>query len=132
MRVLLDTDITSCIFAQRDERLRRRFLAFAVGDIGISAITAAELAFGVRLSGSERNRRAVDRALASLVIVPFDLTASHAYGEVRTALQRRGTLIGPLDMLIAAHAVSLDVPLATNNLREFRRVPGLRVENWLA
>jgi len=132
VKILLGTDITSYVFAHRDEHVRRRFLAFAVGDVGISAITAAELTFGSRLNVSERNRRAVERALMSLSIMPFDLAAAHAYAEVRADLQRHGTLIGPLDMLIAAHAVSLDVPLVTNNLREFRRVPGLRVENWLA
>ncbi len=131
MKLLLDTDITSYIFTHRDEQVRRRFLAFAIGEVGISAITAAELAFGSALNRSERNRGAVARALESLAIVPFDLAAAHAYAEVRTTLQRRGTPIGPLDTLIAAHAISLDVPLATNNLREFRRVPGLRVENWL-
>jgi tRNA(fMet)-specific endonuclease VapC len=132
VKVLLDTDITSYIFAHRDERVRRRFIAFDVGDIGISAITAAELDFGSALNRAERNRRAVERALESLVIVPFDVVAARAYGRVRTVLQRRGTPIGPLDMLIAAHAISLGLPLATNNAREFRRVPGLRVENWLA
>jgi len=131
MKVLLDTDITSYIFAHRDEHVRKRFLAFAIGDIGISTITAAELAFGSALNRSERNRRAVERALESLAILPFDLAAARAYGQVRTALHRRGTLIGPLDMLIAAHAIALDIPLVTNNVREFRRVPGLRVENWL-
>lgn len=132
MKVLLDTDVTSYIFSHRDDRARRRFLDFSVGDIGISAVTAAELAFGVELNQSERNRRAVERALESLVIAPFDARAARAYGQIRAALQRLGTPIGPLDMLIAAHALSLGVPLATNNAREFRRVPGLRVENWLA
>jgi tRNA(fMet)-specific endonuclease VapC len=132
MKVLLDTDIMSYIFAHRDDHVRKRFLTFAIGDIGISTITAAELAFGSALNRSERNRRAVERALESLAILPFDLAAARAYGQVRTALHRRGTLIGPLDMLIAAHAIALDIPLATNNVREFRRVPGLRVENWLA
>jgi tRNA(fMet)-specific endonuclease VapC len=132
MKVLLDTDVTSYIFGHRAEPVRRRFLALAVGDVGISSITAAELAYGVALNRSERNRRVVERALGALVMVPFDLAAARAYGEVRVALQKLRTPIGPLDMLIAAHAMSLDVPLATNNLREFRRVPGLRVENWLA
>lgn len=74
----------------------------------------------------------VERALESLVVAPFDRAAADVYGKLRSALQRRGTLIGPHDMLIAAHAISLDIPLATNNLRELQRVPGLRVENWLA
>jgi tRNA(fMet)-specific endonuclease VapC len=132
MKVMLDTDVTSHIFTHRIENVRRRFLAFSVGDVAISAITAGELVFGFQTTPSERIRRAVDRALGALVVAPFDRAASNAYGEVRSLLQCRGTLIGPFDMLIAAHAISLDVPLATNNLREFRRVPGLRVENWLA
>jgi tRNA(fMet)-specific endonuclease VapC len=131
VKVLLDTDITSYVFAHRDERVRRRFLAFEIGDVGISAITAAELLFGSALNPSERNRQAVARALESLAVVPFDLAAAHAYGRIRAMLRRRGTPIGSHDMLIAAHALSLDLPLVTNNVREFRRVPGLRVENWL-
>jgi len=132
MKVMLDTDIASYIFAHRAEKVRRRFLALSVNDVAISAIAAAELVVGSRLNPSERNRRSVERALESLIVAPFDRAAAEVYGEVRSTLQRRGTLIGPHDMLIAAHAISLDVPLATNNLREFRRVPGLRVENWLA
>lgn len=132
MKVMLDTDITSYIFTHRTEKVRRRFLAFAVGDVAISAITAGELVFGFQMTPSERIRRAVERALEALAVVPFDRAAAEVYGEVRSVLHRRGTLIGAYDMLIAAHAMSLGVPLATNNLREFRRVPGLRVENWLA
>jgi tRNA(fMet)-specific endonuclease VapC len=130
VKVLLDTDITSYLFARRDEQVRRRFTAFAIGEVGISAITAAELAFGADRNGSKRNREAVDRALRSLVVAPFDAAAARTYGGIRTILQHRGSPIGPLDMLIAAHAVALDVPLVTNNVREFRRVPDLRVENW--
>ncbi|MBS0522196.1 MAG: PIN domain-containing protein [Proteobacteria bacterium] len=130
MKVLLDTDITSYIFWHRDPAVRRRFLTHAVGDVGISAITAAELHYGAAVKTSEA--RGVERALLSLVVAPFDASAAQVYGEIRTILRRRGTPIGPLDMLIAAHAIALDIPLATNNLREFRSVPGLRVENWLA
>ncbi len=129
MRILLDTDVTSTIFWHRDEQVRRRFLAHAAGEVGVSAITAAELLYGAALKASEQS--AVERALAAMVIAPFDLRAARAYGEVRAALRRKGTPIGGNDMLIAAHAIALNVPLATNNLREFRRVPGLRVENWL-
>jgi tRNA(fMet)-specific endonuclease VapC len=131
MRVMLGTDITSHIFTNRTDQVRRRFLTFAIGDVAVSAITAGELLFGFQMTPSDRVRRAVERALGALVVVPFDRAAAEVYGEVRSALDRRGSLIGPLDMLIAAHAIALDVPLATNNLREFRRVPGLRVENWL-
>ena len=130
MNILLDTDITSYVFWHRDPEARRRFLGHAVGDVGISAITAAELRYGAAVKTSEA--RAVERALLSLVIAPFDAAAADVYGEIRSTLRRRGTPIGAHDMLIAAHAIALDIPLATNNLREFRRVPGLRVENWLA
>ena len=130
VRILLDTDTTSYVFWHRDERARRRFLAHSVGDVAISAITAAELLYGAALKASEQ--RAVERALASIAIAPFDLRAARVYGEVRSALRRRGTPIGPLDTLIAAHAIALGIPLVTNNVREFGRVPGLKVENWLA
>lgn len=130
MKVLLDTDTTSYVFWHRDPAVRRRFLAYAVGDIGVSAITAAELRYGAAMKASEA--RAVERALMSLSIAPFDAAAAQVHGEVRSALRRKGTPIGPLDMLIAAHAIALNLTLVTNNVREFRRVPGLRVENWLA
>jgi tRNA(fMet)-specific endonuclease VapC len=130
LKILLDTDITSFVFWHRDPAMRRRFLGYAVGDVGVSAITAAELRYGAAIKTSEA--RGVERALLSLVVAPFDSAAAQVYGEIRSALRRRGTPIGPLDMLIAAHAMALGLPLVTNNLREFRRVPGLRVENWLA
>ena len=110
--------------------MRHRLLAYAVGDVGVSAITAAELRYGAAMKASEA--RAVERALMSLSIAPFDAAAARVYGEVRSALRLKGTPIGPLDMLIAALAIALNLTLATNNVREFRRVPGLRVENWLA
>lgn len=131
MKILLDTDITSYLFRSGDERALAHFKDFLAGEVGISAITAAELTFGAELSGSPRHRRMIERIFCSLIVVSFDLDAAHTYAKVRTVLRRRGTPIGPLDMLIAAHALSLDVPLATNNVREFNRVPGLRVENWL-
>ena len=130
MKILLDTDIASYVFWRRDAAVRRRFLTHAVGDVGVSAITAAELRYGAAIKPSEA--RAVERALLALVVVPFDAAAAEVYGEIRSTLRRHGTPIGAHDMLIAAHAIALDVPLATNNLREFRRVPGLRVENWLS
>lgn len=131
MKILLDTDITSYLFRSGDQRAMAHFRDFSAGEVGISVITAAELTFGAELSGSPRHRRMIERIFRSLVVIPFGLDAAHLYAKVRTVLRRRGTPIGPLDMLIAAHALSLDVPLATNNVREFNRVPGLRVENWL-
>ncbi len=89
-----------------------------------------ELHFGVAKSGSTRNLRALEKFLAPLDVLPFDEAAMRKYGKVRAHLERKGTPIGALDTLIAAHALALDVVLVTNNLREFKRVPGLRLENW--
>jgi tRNA(fMet)-specific endonuclease VapC len=130
MRWMLDTNI--CIYAIKQsplsviEALRRH----AAQGIGISAITAAELSFGVAKSRSSRNRAALREFLASLEIAPFDERAADAYGDLRAALESAGQPIGPLDTQIAAHALSLGVTLVSNNLREFERVPGLRCANW--
>ena len=131
MKVLLDTDIVSYLFRAGDERALGRFKAYAPGEVAISAITAAELMFGAELSGAPRHRVMVDRICRALLVAPFEAVAARAYGTLRAALHRRGTPIGSNDMLIAAHAIALGIPLATNNLREFRRVPGLKVDNWL-
>ncbi len=88
----------------------------------------AELEVGARLSARpEQAREALDRLLENLSIMPFDQTAAERYGSLRASLQAAGRLIGPLDMLIAAHALSLNLPLLTGNVREFERVPGLRL-----
>ena len=132
MKILLDTDIVSYLMRGRSVGLRNRMKSFGIGDVGMSAISLAELRFGTHRGNSTGNRQVLDGFLSFLGVLPFDAAAATVYGEVRTLLERAGTPIGPLDTLIAAHAIALDVPLATNNLREFRRVPGLRVESWLA
>ncbi|MDR1571654.1 MAG: PIN domain-containing protein, partial [Clostridiales Family XIII bacterium] len=98
----------------------------------ISSITLAELEFGVSNSKShERNRNAL-LAFSTLVeILPFDIQASAEYGEIRAALEKKGMPIGALDTLIAAHAKSRGLTLVTNNTREFRRVEGLFLEDWM-
>ena len=133
IRFLLDTNI--CVELTRGRapaviaRLRRR----KIGTVGISAITLAELRFGVaRSSDPARNMIALAHFCSPLEICPFDHEAASAYGPVRAALAQAGTPIGPLDTLIAAHAVALQATVVTNNEREYRRVPGLSVENWLA
>jgi len=130
VKYLLDTDTCIYIINERPRRVLDRFAAHAVGDLGISTITASELAYGVAKSRSARNRAALEGFLLPLEVVHYDLNAALAYGDIRAALERTGATIGPLDTLIAAHAVSLGVVLVTNNQREFRRVPGLRCENW--
>ncbi|MDR2690157.1 MAG: type II toxin-antitoxin system VapC family toxin, partial [Azoarcus sp.] len=94
-------------------------------------ITGAELAYGVAKSGSARNRQALEKFLAPLEVVAFDDAAMHQYGQLRAWLEKQGTPIGPLDMLIAAHAMARGSVLVTNNTREFAHIPGLALENWV-
>ena len=105
----------------------------AVGDVGISSITYCELQFGVsKSSRPEANQRALSEFLGPLKIGDFPAAAAPLYGELRAITERRGTPIGPLDLLIAAHALHLGLTLVTNNVREFERIPGLRLENWVS
>lgn len=131
MDILLDTDICIYLIREQPQAIVNRFREYAVGDIGISAITLAELEYGVSKSGKPaRNKQALDQFTSALVVVDFDRSATVAYGKVRTALEKKGQMIGGMVLLIAAHALSLNVPLITHNVREFTRVPGLRVETW--
>jgi tRNA(fMet)-specific endonuclease VapC len=129
--ILLDTNICIHIINAKPAAVLARFHRFRLGEIGLSSVVAAELAYGVAKSGSERNRRALEMFLAPLEIVPFDEKAVWAYGELRADLERLGQPIGSLDTMIAAHALSLNDVLVTNNTREFSRVRGLRLENWV-
>ena len=128
--ILLDTNICIYIINARPPAVLARFHQYHLGEIGISSIVAAELAFGVAKSGSTRNRDALRMFLAPLELLPFDEQACWVYGEVRANLERRGQPIGSLDTMIAAHALSLQATLVSNNTREFARVDGLRLENW--
>jgi tRNA(fMet)-specific endonuclease VapC len=128
---LLDTNTCIYIINRRPPEVFDRFTGRHIGEIAISSITGAELAFGVAKSGSRRNQQALDKFLAPLDILPFDEAAMRRYGSLRSYLERQGRPIGALDLLIAAHALALDVTLVTNNEREFARVPGLRLTNWV-
>jgi tRNA(fMet)-specific endonuclease VapC len=127
---LLDTNICIYIINVRPVHVLERFRQESIGDIGISSITAAELAFGVIKSGSKKNRRALEMFFAPLELFPFDASAIWHYGEIRTELETKGTPIGSLDTMIAAHAKALNAVLVTNNTKEFNRVKGLTIENW--
>lgn len=130
MKYLLDTNICIYIINERPKRVRERFRRLAASEVGISSVTVAELAFGVAKSGSVRNRSALQAFLVPLEVAPFDLAAALAYGDTRADLERRGQPIDPLDLQIAAHALSLNAILVTNNEREFRKVAGLTLDNW--
>ncbi len=132
MKYMLDTNICIFIIKNKPETVIRKFMEYDAGDICISAITYAELVHGVEKSAArEKNRIALTVFLSEIQIIPFDDAAAQAYGVVKAELQRRGTPIGPLDTLIAAHAKALKVVLVTNNTREFSRVDGLVVEDWV-
>ena len=132
MRYLLDTNICIYLIKKRPRQVLEKFDAYSVGEIGVSSITVAELQYGVRKSQHPvKNQQALQQFLLPLAIADFDEQAAIAYGEVRAVLEAQGTPIGPLDTLIAAQAISLDVTLVTNNVREFSRVQGLGFENWL-
>lgn len=128
--ILLDTNICIYIINARPAQVLARFHAYRLGDIGLCSVVATELAYGVAKSGSARNRQALEMFLAPLEILPFDAPAVWAYGELRADLERRGQPIGALDTMIAAHALSLQAVLVTNNTREFSRVAGLQLDNW--
>ena len=128
--ILLDTNICIYIINAKPTDVLEPFRQYRMGEVGLCSVVAAELAFGVAKSGSLRNRQALEMFLAPLTILPFDQQASWVYGDLRADLQKRGTLIGSLDTLIAAHALSQQATLVTNNTREFAMVPGLRLENW--
>ena len=131
MRFMLDTSI--CIYAikHRPPEVIAALRAHESAGLGLSSITVAELYFGVAKSVSARNLLALEQFLAPLELADFDRRAAAAYGPLRAALEAAGTPIGPLDMQIAAHALALDVTLVSNNTREFARVPGLRLANWV-
>lgn len=129
--ILLDTNI--CIYAinRRSPGTLAPLRAFQAGDVGISAVTYAELRFGVENSArSDSNLVALERFLLPLEILAFDAEAARHCGRVRAILKRAGTPIGGNDLLIAAHALSVGATLVTNNAREFNRVRGLHVEQW--
>jgi tRNA(fMet)-specific endonuclease VapC len=130
MRYLLDTNICIYVINARPALVLERFRQEPVGQIGVSSVSAAELAYGVNKGGSSRNEEALRLFLAPLTIVPFDEDVIWTYGKIRTDLEKRGMPIGAMDTMIAAHALSMNLTLVTNNVREFERVQGLRLENW--
>ena len=132
MRYMLDSSI--CIAAIRDRQapLAARLGKLMAGDVGLSSIVLAELEFGVKLSSRRvENQRALDHFLSYFPVLDWPARATPIYAGIRTGLHRAGKLIGALDLLIAVHALAEKVALVTDNEREFRRVPGLKIENWL-
>ena len=131
MKWMLDTDTCIAIIKGRSASVLKKLRGKSVGQVGISSITFAELAFGAAKSTRrDEAQAALTEFLLALEVASFDSEAAGSYGELRASLEKRGTPIGPLDTLIAAHAVALNAVLVTHNTREFRRIDTLRVEDW--
>lgn len=131
MKYLLDTDICIYIIKKKPEQVIKRLVRHDISNISISAITLSELEYGAeKSSNKERNKLALSEFLSPITILPYDDNVAQSYGKVRAFLEKEGIVIGPLDMLIGAHALASKAILVTNNNREFDRIPGLKVENW--
>ena len=129
---LLDTN--TCVYAirQRPEQVYQRLSNSGGEIVALSVVTAFELEIGALRAQGRGYSEAVRRFLGEFPVLPLEDSARDAYGRLRTGLERRGERIGAHDMLIAAHAVTLGAILVTNNEKEFRRVKGLKIENWVA
>lgn len=130
-RYLLDTNSMSELIRHPGGRVARRFAVVGEAIVCTSIVVACELRFGAAKKGSSWLSIRIDQLLASFEVLPLDREADRHYAEIRAYLSRKGQLIGPNDLLIAAHALALDLTLVTDNVDEFARVPGLAIENWL-
>lgn len=131
LRYMLDTNICISVIKHRPAQVLPKFNENAAA-LCVSAITASELYFGVENSRyPARNRQVVEDFLSRLAVIPYDEAAAVHYGQIRAQLQRQGSVIGANDLHIAAHARCLGLVLVTNNTREFARVEGLRLEDWM-
>lgn len=131
VQFLLDTNILIAMSKQR-LGLADRLEGIPADAILLSSVVVAEVEYGIVKSGRrQHNRRVFDSLLSGFRVLPFDAAAARLYGPIRAQLEKRGRLIGPYDLMIAAHAQSLDAVLVTDNTKEFDRVAGLKTENWL-
>ncbi len=132
IKYMLDTNICIYIIKKKPADIIERFRQTQISQIGISSITLSELEYGiVKSSKPDQNQFALAQFLAPLEILPYGDEAAQQYGRLRAFLEKQGTPIGSLDMLIAAHALSIDSILVTNNEKEFNRAPNLNIDNWV-
>lgn len=133
MKLMLDTNICIAIIKQKPKDILRKFNDYQVGQVCISSVTLAELRYGVAKSQyHQKNQAALDEFILPLEVADFDEAAADYYGRIRAGLERQGTPVGALDTMIAGHALSLNITLVTNNTREFSRVAGLQLLDWVA
>ena len=131
MRYMLDTNILIYVIKHSPEKAFRRLMKTDPKDVCVSSISYSELMYGVeKRSQVERNRLALSLLLSNIEILDYDSAAANEYGTIRAGLEKNGTPIGPMDMLIAAHAKSRGFTLVTNNAKEFERIKGLKIQNW--
>ena len=131
MKYLIDTNICIYIMNNRPKDVIQKFKQFNPGEVGISMITVSELQYGVAKSTHRKqNQIRLDEFLAPLEILTYNEIAARTYGDIRFQLEKYGKPIGPLDLLIAAHALSQNLIIVTNNVKEFKRIKNLKVENW--
>jgi len=131
MRYMLDTNICIYLIKNKPEKVFWNLQKHDPSEICISSITYAELVYGVEKSQAiDKNRMALALLLSNIEILDFDALAADSYGRIRSDLEKAGTPIGPLDMMIAGHAMSLGYTVVTNNTKEFNRVNGIQLENW--
>jgi tRNA(fMet)-specific endonuclease VapC len=131
MKYLIDTNICIYIMNNRPVDVIKKFKQFNLGEIGISTITVSELQYGVAKSTHRKeNQHRLDEFLSPLEVLTYNEIAARTYGDIRFQLEKHGKPIGPLDLLIAAHALSQNLIIVTNNDKEFKRIKNLEVENW--
>jgi tRNA(fMet)-specific endonuclease VapC len=130
IRFLLDTNTVSFHIRSSSKALERRLRRTPVTDVALSVVTEMELRYGLARNPRLRLAPLVQEFLAGMAILPLASDVAPVYGRIRAELERKGTPIGPLDLIIAAQAVTLRVTLVSNNLKEFRRIEGLRCEDW--
>ena len=130
VRYLLDTNVISQLVRNPGGPVAQRLLEVGPERAGISIVVACEIRFGVAKRYSKKLAERLERVLEELEILPLEPPVDQHYGDIRSFLERSGTHLGPNDLLIAAHARALALTMVTENVREFERVPGLRVESW--
>jgi tRNA(fMet)-specific endonuclease VapC len=130
--MMLDTNICIYIIKNKPKSVKEKFREFEIGELCISTITVSELMYGAfKSEHTEKNLKAIESFLMPFEIVEYDFMASVEYGKIRANLEKKGQVLGNMDMQIAGHALALDLVLVTNNTREFERVEGLGLDNWV-
>jgi len=132
MKYMLDTNTCIAIMKKRPSELKTKLKRIPIGEIGVSSIVVAELWYGICQSQKPKdNEEALNDFLSYVTVLDWPLHAAPVYGKIRTELKKKRTPIGAMDLLIAAHALALNMVVVTDNVKEFRRVAKLKVENWI-